>query len=296
VEENNLTRYSQVCAISDVHGMYDHLRTLLTAAGIVDGSGNWNAGNILLVVVGDSIDKGPASVKVIDLWRKLEPQAEQKGGRLIVLLGNHEAEFLADPAAKKSIVFRKELADLHLDPNLIAKGGDAEGRGKFLLRLPVAAKVGKYLFCHAGWFPPGLKWSDFAAKAKALLQSAAYGNALITGPHSILEEKNEIGADGTEVKWYDDPPSVESLENRVAHLGLYGTVFGHQPHAFGFKKAIGAVDRLRIIKIDSGMAPADSGGDESTGEILRFTHPGELLLLAAPTAESVNANGEAKRL
>ncbi len=296
VEENNLARYRQICAISDVHGMYDHLSSLLIAARMIDRQGNWTAGNTLLVVTGDSIDKGPASIKVIDLWRKLQPLAEQKGGRLIVLLGNHEAEFLANPNAKKSLVFRNELSKLHLDPNIIAKGDDAEGRGNFLLRLPIAAKVGEYLFSHAGWYPKGMNWTEFAAKSKALLQSAAYSDALVTGPHSILEEKNETTADGDDVKWYDDPGSVKNLEKRISDQGLFGIVFGHQPHAFGFMKQIGAVDGLRIIKINSGMAPADAGGDESAGELLRFPYPTELLQPRAPTAERVTAHGEATRL
>ncbi len=296
VDEENLSKYKQVCAISDVHGMYDSMRTLLTAAGIVDANGKWAAGNTLLVVVGDSIDKGPASVKVIDLWRKLQPLAQAKGGRLIVLLGNHEAEFLSKPTSKKSEAFRDELTALNIDPKALARGEDPEGRGNFLLRLPIAAMVGKYLFSHAAWFPTGTTWNDFAARSKSLLQSGKYGDDFITGPHSILEEKDETADDGTDVRWYDNPPSVKNLEKRVSDLGLYGTVFGHQPHAFGFKKRVGAVDELRIIKIDSGMAPESSGGDESSGEMLRFPHPAELLRLTAPTAERIGTDGKAKRL
>ena len=43
------------------------------------------------MLVGDLIDRGPASTKVMDLIMELEPKAARAGGRVHVLLGNHEA-------------------------------------------------------------------------------------------------------------------------------------------------------------------------------------------------------------
>ncbi len=292
IEVDDLAKYSQVLAISDVHGMYPHLKTLLKSAHVINDAEKWDAGKSLMIVVGDSIDKGPASIKVIDLWMKLQSQASSSGGRLIVLLGNHEAEFLSNPTAKKSAVFRGELIVQKVDPASLVNGSDKQGRGNFLLRLPIAARVGKYLFSHSGWYPIDTTWSEFKAKSKSLLTAHKYNDSFITGEHSILEEKDDTPVGSSDpVKWYKNERLIQSLETRIDELGLYGTVMGHQPHAFGFKKTIGGVDDLKIIKIDSGMAPESSGGDESDGEMLRFTHPAELLKLHVPQVERIAADG-----
>jgi hypothetical protein len=289
VQIDNLKRFTQVLAMSDAHGEYAHLTKLLTAAGVIDGSKDWAAGKTLFIVVGDSIDKGPDSMKVLALWIKLMPQAVQKGGRLVVLLGNHEAEFLANPLNKKAAIFRAELAQADISVQDVADGKDSKGLGKLMLSMPLAARAGKFLFAHAGWYPPKMAWGNFVAKAQTTLRAKKYGDDFITGPHSILEEKEE--RPGT--KWYDDKAAVTGLESRIAALNLYGVVFGHQPKAFGFKGKLGGVDHLHIIKIDSGMAP---DAEDSSGEILRFKHPGDLLKMAEPDADRLQADGDHKKL
>jgi hypothetical protein len=294
VEVDGPGRYTQVLALSDVHGMYGHLTTLLRGARVIDGKDQWIAGKTLLIVCGDSIDKGPESLPILELWMRMFPRAEASGGRLIVLLGNHEAEFLKDPTRRTTAEFAAELTRARISPQDVAAGRDARGFGKFLLRMPLAARVGKYLFAHAGWYPAHMRWPDFVARAKRLLADGKYGDGLITGEHSILEEKEETapGSDTPE-KWYDDPDAVRSLEARLTAQNLYGVVFGHQPHAFGFKAKIGGVDNLRLIKIDTGMSP---DADESDGEILCFKHPTDLLRSAAPDAERLLADGEHSKI
>jgi len=289
VEIDNLQAFTQVLAMSDAHGEYAHLTKLLQAAGVIDGDHDWAAGKTLFIVVGDSIDKGPDSMKVLGLWIKLMPQAAMKGGRLIVLLGNHEAEFLANPQNKKTAIFRAELSNAGISARDVADGKDSLGLGKFMLSMPLAARAGTFLFCHAGWYPANTTWSAFVTEAKTMLNARNYAADFITGPHSILEEKEETP--GT--KWYDDNTAVKNLEDRIAALHLYGVVFGHQPKAFGFKGKLGGVDHLHILKIDSGMAP---DAEDGPGEILRFKHPGDLLKMAEPDADRVKANGNHKKL
>lgn len=289
VEVDDPARYSQVLAMSDAHGMFDHLTTLLRATKVIDTDNHWIGGKSLLVVCGDSIDKGPNSLGVLHLWMHLTKEAQTSGGRVIILLGNHEAEFLSDPTAKKSAIFRNELTKANLVPADVASGKDAVGIGNFLRSLPIAARVGRYLLAHAGWYPAQTTWEEFTKKAHTLLQAGSYGDEFVTGKHSILEEKDEVPAGGTAaIKWYDDPGSVKVLETRLAALHLYGVVMGHQPKAFGFIGKIGAADSLHIIKVDTGMAPDAENGP---GELLCFKHPAELTQLAAPEAERLLADG-----
>lgn len=76
--------------IPDVHGAFDEFAQLLQATGMVDEKLDWTGGETHLVSLGDLLDRGPDSRKAMDLLMKLEGQAAEAGGRVHVILGNHE--------------------------------------------------------------------------------------------------------------------------------------------------------------------------------------------------------------
>ena len=78
-------------AIGDIHGAYDQLVEILLAAEIIDNRERWIAGRALLVQTEDILDRGPQSRRALDLLQRLEREAEDGGGRVLALLGNHEA-------------------------------------------------------------------------------------------------------------------------------------------------------------------------------------------------------------
>ena len=283
VEVLDLRSYSRVVAVSDVHGMYDNTRRLLRAGHLTDLQDKWVGGNTLLVVCGDSIDKGPNSLGILRLWMRLEGEARAQGGRVLVLLGNHEAEFLSNPDSKKALKTR-EAATAH---GMTA--GDMSGAdkpiGRYLRSLPLAARVGDWLFCHAGWLPP-LSWQTFTAQAKDLLNRGDYANAFITGPDSILEKK----AGGGEKKWWHSASEITELERRLDTAGLVGVVFGHQPGGLDIVDNVGRTPDGRIIKVDSGMAP-DGKGQPYPGHLLVLPDPLDLQKGRLPRPLSVAASG-----
>ncbi|MCH7803032.1 MAG: metallophosphoesterase [Acidobacteria bacterium] len=81
---------SRVVAVGDVHGDLDALVSILQEAGIIDDQRRWSGGNATLVQTGDILDRGVKDRQVMDLLMELEKQASKGGGRLVVLLGNHE--------------------------------------------------------------------------------------------------------------------------------------------------------------------------------------------------------------
>ena len=81
---------SRVVAIGDIHGDVDALIGILKTAGIIDAGGRWIASNTTLVQVGDFTDRGPKVRAAMDLLMDLEQQATKAGGRVAVVLGNHE--------------------------------------------------------------------------------------------------------------------------------------------------------------------------------------------------------------
>lgn len=80
----------RVVAVGDVHGAYGAMTETLARAGILDGELAWSGGATHLVFTGDVLDRGPDSRKAMDLIMRLEGQALDAGGRVHMLLGNHE--------------------------------------------------------------------------------------------------------------------------------------------------------------------------------------------------------------
>ncbi len=81
----------RIVAIGDLHGDYDNYLGVLRIAGLIDKRGKWSGGKTHLVQTGDIPDRGPDSITIIEHISKLAKQAKKKGGRVHVLIGNHEA-------------------------------------------------------------------------------------------------------------------------------------------------------------------------------------------------------------
>ena len=81
----------RIVAIGDLHGDYAAWRAILNAAGLTDARGRWSGGSSTLVQTGDVTDRGPDSLKIIRHMMILEREAPRAHGRVVVLLGNHEA-------------------------------------------------------------------------------------------------------------------------------------------------------------------------------------------------------------
>jgi hypothetical protein len=272
--------FTTLYAVSDIHGSYDRLVALLVqkhlvqTAPITPGAAVWAGGDATLVVVGDLIDKGPASLPVVDLLRSLTVSAR---GHVIVTLGNHEAEFLADPLNKKADGKRGinlELDALGLDPVAVASGADA--RGAWLRTLPFAARVGKWFFAHAG-DTGGRSLPELEAVLRAALARTDYADDDIIGDGSLLESKffwreGKLGV--------SDEPAVGAAYAKA--LEAEHIVFGHSPGALGKRGKIAVAEAGALLRIDCGMSPEV---DDSTGRLLRVRHEG-----ADEVAEELSAD------
>lgn len=84
------TDVPRIVALSDPHGAYEAMVRTLVNAEVIDGAGNWSGGGTHLVIVGDLMDRGADSRKIMDLLMQLEEQSIADGGMVHTLLGNHE--------------------------------------------------------------------------------------------------------------------------------------------------------------------------------------------------------------
>jgi len=81
----------RIIAVGDLHGDFDAWQTIARAAGLIDGRGHWAGGKTTLVQMGDITDRWADSLKIIRSLQRLQKEAARSGGKVYVILGNHEA-------------------------------------------------------------------------------------------------------------------------------------------------------------------------------------------------------------
>jgi hypothetical protein len=247
-----------VYALGDIHGDYERLVTLLQAAHIVDGSG-WSAGKATFVVTGDMIDKGPRPVDVIRMLMRLQAEAPKSGGEVILLAGNHEAEFVAGPDAKKAADFIADLKKSGYSADQVARC--KSDIGEFLCGLPYAAKVGDWFFSHGG--------NTAGRSVGEISEGIVSGKYALTAPDSMLEARLGEGKD----QWIGNSGERALLQRYADALGVKHMVQGHQHNEVRFKdgvtrKAGQIFGRWGLLYlIDCGMSREI---DDSHGAILRI--------------------------
>ena len=242
-----------IFAVSDPHAHYQRLVKVLDQTGLVgreiavsvslqmngelDSTVNWVGGNAVLVVIGDLIDKNPTgALKVINMLRRLQTQAAREGGRVIVTMGNHEAEFLAgegckDGKRKCMTDFVRELKAAGMKPEDVANcKGDL---GQWLCQLPVAARVGGWFFAHAG-YTANRSISQINSDIANGFRDNGFKTTQLVGDNTILNARlDETGPGPERSPWVyngnrrNNPE--DTLKTFTRTLGVRPIVQGHKP-------------------------------------------------------------------
>jgi Calcineurin-like phosphoesterase len=160
----------RVVAFADVHGAYAEVTALLQSVQVVDSDLRWTGGKAHLVSLGDMLDRGDDSRKVMDLLMRLQQEATAAGGQVHVVLGNHETmNVLGDLRYVDKGEFASYVADE--DPAV-----RAEHKAQFLARQPGSTDAD-----FERLFPPG-----FFGHRKMLGPEGKYGAWLLTLPAAIV--------------------------------------------------------------------------------------------------------------
>jgi len=80
----------KIVAVGDIHGDYMAFVEILEGTELIDKKLHWIGGKTHLVQIGDVLDKGNYAKEIFDLLMKLEKEAENAGGKVHMLIGNHE--------------------------------------------------------------------------------------------------------------------------------------------------------------------------------------------------------------
>ncbi|NIO47953.1 MAG: hypothetical protein GTN73_00725 [Candidatus Aminicenantes bacterium] len=84
------TDIKKIVAVGDIHGDYKAFIKILKGTGLIDKELHWTGGRTHLVQIGDVLDRGDYAKEIFDLLMRLEKEAEKAGGKVHMLIGNHE--------------------------------------------------------------------------------------------------------------------------------------------------------------------------------------------------------------
>lgn len=138
----------KIAALSDIHGSFHHFKALLHSNEIINDSSNWSWGDGHLVIVGDVFDKGPYVTECLWLIKKLEEQANRQGGKVHLLLGNHERLVLNGVTEHIGTKYKAISDELVINYDQLY--GDNTYLGRWLRTKQIIIKINNNLFTHGG--------------------------------------------------------------------------------------------------------------------------------------------------
>jgi hypothetical protein len=86
----SFTGVDSLYVVGDTHGAFEDLVAGLRRAGLIDAQDRWSGGRRHLVFAGDLTDRGPDVIRLLWFVYRLEQEAARDGGRVHLVLGNHE--------------------------------------------------------------------------------------------------------------------------------------------------------------------------------------------------------------
>ena len=286
----------RVVVLGDVHGSFDKMVSLLQGTKMIDDQLVWKGGNQHLVFCGDLTDRGADDRAVMDLVRRLQGEAEAAGGKVHLVLGNHEVmnltrdrrywnaelvaafakdETEADRAKAlgeyKASIISQTAHDMQafeekFPPGYFARARafDPDGEyGAWLLEQPTVVKVNGVLFLHGGLTP-----------SVAKLGLDEINRQVPANIRQFLASADELG---DAVPW----PRDFGLIMAVAHQATEGG---------GGRRNVGAVKA--VLEAHEGLAFAAAGpvwyrGTSSDDERMERLRVDEVLELLDARAEMV---------
>ena len=142
---------SKIFVMGDVHGQYTRMLEMLRAGGVINRKNDWTYGDGHLVFVCDIPDRGEGVMEAYWLIYKLEQQAEKSGGKVHLILGNHDIMIMKNDI--RYIANKYYGLTTNLDIEYYKLFSDKTIIGKWLRTKNVVETIGNTMFVHAGISP-----------------------------------------------------------------------------------------------------------------------------------------------
>ncbi len=262
----------RVVAVGDVHGDLAAFEEALVLAGVTDEGGNWAGGDTIFVQTGDLLDRGDDEPEILMLLERLEDQASQAGGTVVVLNGNHETMNVRGDlryVTPEGFSDFEAIEGLDVDrPGFERVPEDKRARlAAFLPGGPVArllshhnmvAIVGDSVFVHGGVLPGhvdyGIERINEETRQWMLGESQ---------PPAFMKDRETLPPNWVRLYSKDsDETACQTLQRVLDELGAKRMVVGHTPQPSGITSACDQ----KVWRIDVGMS-SHYGGTPQALEI-----------------------------
>jgi hypothetical protein len=265
--------------LSDIEGNLRFLDAALGKLAVTDADGNWSYGRNHLVIAGDAVDRGRDVFAV--LWRlyTLSLQAQDAGGAVHLLLGNHEQYLLRGNTSRANRDHLYALARMGGQPG--AFGPDTL-IGHWLRLQPVIIKTGRSVITHGGVNPlvadSGFTVSNLNSAMRRYwlgdMPSKAELDAVI-GPAGVTQYRGYM--QGGEDRY--PRATAAQIGDVLAHFGAKTIVVGHT-----------LVDRVTALH-EGRVWAVDVNSDRARSEAL-LLRDGEPMVVSLDVPRQLNEDNE----
>jgi hypothetical protein len=230
VEPDTFRDVSRILAVSDIHGEYDALASLLVNAGVVDEDLRWSWGDGHLVILGDVFDRGARVTECLWLIHRLEHEAREGGGRVHYLLGNHEMMVLqgdlryVNPRYLDGVV---RESGIHYDDLF----GPAMELGEWLRTKHLAIRLNGVLYVHGGMSPEvvtrDLTIKEINAQGREGIDLRSYDFIFKDLPAFIFGSEGPLWYRGYHEAMDTPQATEEDVQRILEHFDATAVVVGH---------------------------------------------------------------------
>lgn len=245
---------SKFLAFSDFDGHIEGFTMLLQGEGIIDDNFNWIYGDGDLIISGDLFDRGFHITECMWLLYKLESEAEAQGGKLHLIIGNHEMMNMTDDWRYVEL---KYFNDAQLLGKRMLELYDSNTElGRWLRSKNIIERVGDYGFMHGGLSP------QVSALNLTYEQINDYGRIEMNGtpcPNNDCEIVN--GTNG--VYWYrgmvDEDLTQQQVDDILDGFEVKRVIVGHTKDntiRSLYEGRVLAIDMYHINNFDNGFMEA----------------------------------------
>jgi hypothetical protein len=239
---------SRLLIIGDVHGQYDSLRLFLQNNRVIDHNLHWCYGNGTVVFIGDIFDRGEKVTEALWLIYRLEKEAQEAGGMVQLLLGNHEIMILQENERFISEKYFYLFKNLRLSYSRYFNNKSL--LGKWLRSRNTFLKVDSILLVHGGLHPNIVNYHRNLDSANILInkylttkKKLAFENQ--PGFQFLLSDNGPFWYRGMVEPADDNSVSDKQVCELLASYGVRHIIVGHT-----FKPEIKSFFNGKVISTD----------------------------------------------
>ncbi len=222
---------SQFFVASDLEGNIEALVYMLVQAGIMDEEYNWTYGSGHLYHLGDLFDRGEYVTESLWLFYHLENQAQDAGGDVHFILGNHDLmnfygdfRYVHPRYFENASVMGKTLLELHTENTVL---------GQWIRSKNIMEIAGDTLFVHAGFNTDVI--NALESKTLSLEDINHFGRQHLDSGYIRLDDKGALIKDAyylpSRFYWDRSIPkeslSLEQLKQGLNAFNAQVVIIGH---------------------------------------------------------------------